>query len=417
MDLKKQVEAAQEAARTMAQLSTSTKNAALTQIAEAVKRNKKAILEANAIDLKKGEKKGLGPILDRLELNEERIEAIANETLKVVELKDYIGEVMEERKTESGFNLKRVRTPIGVIGMIYESRPNVTVDATSLCLKSSNAVILKGGSDAIHSNRVLVRIMQEAIAQAGMPFAAVQLVDPPSREAVNKMLKMKDDIDLIIPRGGKGLIDFVRENSVVPVIGTGAAVVHIYLDKEADLTKALPIVVNSKIRRVSICNSLDTLLVHKTQAKEFLPRLAKKLEKYKVEIRADQESFTILKNHYQNLKKAATADFDTEFLDYILAIKVVKSLNEALEHIEKHSLKHTEAIITDNKVTAGKFLKRVDAACVFHNMTTQYTDGAQFGLGAEIGISTQKLHVRGPFALEGLTSYKWIGEGDYSTRQ
>ena len=374
-------------------------------------------MEANAIDLKKGEKKGLGPILDRLELNEERIEAIANETLKVVELKDYIGEVMEERKTESGFNLKRVRTPIGVIGMIYESRPNVTVDATSLCLKSSNAVILKGGSDAIHSNRVLVRIMQEAIAQAGMPFAAVQLVDPPSREAVNKMLKMKDDIDLIIPRGGKGLIDFVRENSVVPVIGTGAAVVHIYLDKEADLTKALPIVVNSKIRRVSICNSLDTLLVHKTQAKEFLPRLAKKLEKYKVEIRADQESFTILKNHYQNLKKAATADFDTEFLDYILAIKVVKSLNEALEHIEKHSLKHTEAIITDNKVTAGKFLKRVDAACVFHNMTTQYTDGAQFGLGAEIGISTQKLHVRGPFALEGLTSYKWIGEGDYSTRQ
>lgn len=416
MDLKTQVAEAQKAARHLAQVSASAKNAALTKMSEAIKRHEKAILKANAEDLKAGEAKGLGPILDRLKLDEGRIAGIVAETLKVVTLKDCVGEVIEERKVESGFKLRRVRVPIGVIGMIYESRPNVTVDATSLCLKSGNAVILKGGSDAVHSNRVLVRVMQEALAQTDVPFEAVQLVDPPTREAVNEMLKMKDEIDLIIPRGGKGLIDFVRENSVVPVIGTGAAVVHIYLDEKADLAKALPVVVNSKVRRVSICNALDTLLVHRQRAKEFLPKLANELNKHKVEIRADAESYEILKGGYENLKEAEETDFDKEFLDYVLAVKVVKDMEEALDHIEKHSLKHTEAIITDDHTRAKQFIKRVDAACVFHNMATQYTDGAQFGLGAEIGISTQKLHARGPFALEGLTSYKWTGEGEYLVR-
>lgn len=400
-DLHSLVSQAREASKKLALISTDSKNKALLKIAKALRDNSKKILEANEIDIALGEKNGLGPMIDRLMLNNERIENMAREVENVASLKDYVSEIIEDKTREDGLRLQKIRVPFGVIAMIYESRPNVTSDASVLCIKSGNSVILKGGSDAINSNRAIVKIIKEALSQTEIPSEAVQFIDTVEHSVVTELLKMKEDIDVVIPRGGKGLINFVSENSRIPVINTGASVVHTYIDKDADIDKACKIVVNAKTRRVSICNALDTLLVHKDIEKTLMQKLLPMLKEKNVEVRYP----------------ARDEDLGVEFLDYILAVKVVSSLNEAIEHITKYSLKHSEAIVTENRETAEEFLKRVDSACCFWNASTQFSDGAQFGLGAEIGISTQKLHVRGPFALEGLTSYKWVIRGDGHIRQ
>jgi glutamate-5-semialdehyde dehydrogenase len=427
-------EKAKLASQRLALLSTTAKNQILEGIAERIEDNIPYILAENKKDIAAGKKKKLPKgLLDRLLLTEDRLNNIAAEVRKVIALKDFVGNIMEARELPNGLMLKKVRVPLGVVGMIYESRPNVTVDAATLCLKSGNAVILKGGSDAINSNRALVKIMKEVLGEAGAldPKSyledAVQFIDSDNRRAVEELLKLRDIVDVIIPRGSKRLIDFVRENSTIPVIETGASVVHTYVHEDADVSMAVKIVMNAKLRRVSICNTLDSLLVHKSVAEKFLKTLALALPKNpykatKLTIKADAEAFNILRKTSKpkvfklTILKAKPADFHEEFLDYCLAVKVIDSLDQALEHISRHSLKHSEAIVTESANVAQKFLNSVDAACVYWNASTQFSDGAQFGLGSEIGISTQKLHVRGPFALEGLTSYKWVVEGTGQVR-
>lgn len=422
-DLETQAKLAKEASRKLALLTAEEKDDALKKIAEALLENKEEIFKANKIDLKNGEKNGMTTMLDRLRLTEKRLKAIADDVLNVVKLPDYVGKVIDEQVVESGLRVQRIRCPLGVIGLIYESRPNVTVDATALCLKSGNSVILRGGSDAINSNRALVSVMQNAIRETSVPEDVIQFIDSTEREVVNEMLTLREYIDVIIPRGGKDLINFVVKNSTVPVIETGASVVHTYVDKDIDLDMAVKVVINSKTRRVSVCNALDSLLVHKNISEKFLPVLAERLKEHSkskdqplVEIRADVRAHKILESDYHNLSFVNLDDYDTEFLDYIMSIKVVDSFDEALAHIYDHSLKHSEAIITSNKEVGERFAQEVDAACVFWNTSTAFADGAQFGIGAEIGISTQKMHARGPFALEGLTSYKWVVRGKGEVR-
>lgn len=425
---------AYEASKRLALFSSDMKNEILEKIAEAIEFSIPAILKANKIDVNNAFKKHMpAGFVDRLTLNKDRLKNIVAEIRKVESLKDPVGETIESRELPNGLFLRRVRVPFGVVGMIYEARPNVTVDSAVLCLKSGNAVILKGGSDAINTNRALVKLIKTVLQEVGglQPENglkdAVQFIDSTDHAIVQEFLKLNGLVDVIIPRGGKKLINFVRENSTIPVIETGASVVHTYIHEDADINKAVKIILNAKLRRVSICNALDVLILHKNIAKKFLLNFIAALPKnsYKInklEIRADSGSFNILREMKRPkkfdlaLKKAEEIDYDTEFLDYILAIKTVKSFDGAEEHIAHHSLKHSEAIITENSDIAQRFLQSVDAACVYWNTSTQFSDGAQFGLGTEIGISTQKLHVRGPFALEGLTSYKWIVEGNGQIR-
>ncbi len=430
------------ASRHLALLSMVAKNEILEKIADMLQENIPLILRANEKDMKAGRKNGLSEgLLDRLLLTESRLEGIISEVRKVASLPDPIGTILESKEMKNGLFIRRVRVPLGVIGMIYEARPNVTVDAAVLCFKSGNSVILKGGSDALNSNVALVKIIQEVLKEVGglAPRAgladAVQLIATTDRNATKELLTMRDLVDVIIPRGSKNLIDFVRANATVPVIETGASVVHTYVHDDADMTKAVKIILNAKLRRVSTCNTLDTLLVHKNITQKLLTALIKAFAEKpyqapQLEIRADGASYAVIKKLLATddkisgntqgtpltLKKATATDYTTEFLDYILAIKVVNDLDGALSHIAEHSLKHSEAIVTENGATAQRFLNEVDAACVYWNTSTQFSDGGQFGLGAEIGISTQKLHVRGPFALEGLTSYKWIIEGNGNIR-
>lgn len=414
----------------MAVLSSDAKNKALSSMADALRKHAGSIIEANKRDIAAA---GDGPMSDRLMLNEERIENMAKEVENVAALDDYVGRIIDEHTRDDGLSLQRVRVPLGVVGMIYESRPNVTSDASALCLKSGNAVILKGGSDAINSNRAIAEVIRNALSATSVPLDAIGFVDSADRAVTAELLTLKGDIDVIIPRGGSGLIDFVAATSRIPVIETGASVVHTYVDADADIEKALKIVVNAKTRRVSICNALDTILVHKNIAEDFLRWLAPLLAEKNTEMRCDARAMCILKckkcghgpdeactinpDAPKNVRIATDDDFGKEFLDYILAVKVVDSTDEAIEHVAKYSLKHSEAIVTENRDTAEDFLKRVDSACCYWNASTQFSDGAQFGLGAEIGISTQKLHARGPFALEGLTTYKWIIRGNGHIRQ
>lgn len=412
------------AARIIAKLTTAEKNQILERIANKLDVYRVEILEANQKDMRVGEEKGLGSVLDRILLDDERIDGIIGDTKNVITLEDQVGKVIDSNERPNGLKVSRKRVSIGVVLMIYEARPNVTIDATVLALKSGNAVVLKGGSDAIHSNRALVKVIHEALSELGLPTEIVNFIDSTERSVVGDLLQAKDEIDVVIPRGGKGLINFVVENSKIPVIETGASVVHTYIDAEADLKKALQITVNAKTRRVSVCNALDVVLVHQSMVSEFLPLLGAELQRLHdekgmplVEIRADEQSLEILKKEgYQKIKAVKVEDYDTESLDYVLVVKVVDNLDEALDHIYLHSLKHSEAIVTENQENADRFLNEVDAACVYHNTSTAFSDGAQFGLGAEIGIATQKLHARGPFALEGLTTYKWVIVGNGQVR-
>ena len=394
-------------------LSTKEKNQILNQMAEALEANTQKIIAANQKDLAKADDYGIKETMkDRLRLDEARIQEMANGIRQVATLPDPIGNVDKMWQNADELMIGTKRVPLGVVGMIYESRPNVTTDAASLCFKTGNAVILRGGKEAFYSNQLLVAIMQAVLAQNDIHPGAIQFVDDISREVVQEMMRLNDYLDVLIPRGGAGLIQNVKNHATVPVIETGTGNNHVYIDKDANLEMAVKITMNAKTQRPSVCNAIETLLVHKDVASEVLPILEKELLAKNVEIRADQKALAYL----TQASEATQADWETEFLDYILAIKVVDSLEEAIAHINKYNTKHSEAIVTENYSAAQKFLNEVDAAAVYVNASTRFTDGFVFGFGAEIGISTQKLHARGPMGLDALTSIKYIIYGQGQVR-
>ena len=410
--------AAKEASKRLAYLATGIKNRALHNISRDLLARKSEILAANKEDYKEAEASGMNAaMLDRLVLNDSRIEAIAGDVLNVAALPDPVGEVFDMRTQPNGLLIGKKRVPLGVIGAIYESRPNVTIDISSLCLKSGNAMILRGGKEAVRSNNALVRVVQDASASAGMPDGAIQCVENTDRALVDHMLTMSGIIDLIIPRGGAGLIRSVAERASMPVLTGGIGVCHTYVDKSADVEKAVAIVYNAKVQRPTVCNALDTLLVHADIAGGCLPLIAAELAKAGVELHCDRPAMAILKNQSGlKLVPATDEDWGKEFLSLVAAIKVVDSLDAALAHIEHYGSGHSEAILTEDYTSAARFLNEVDAACVYVNASTRFTDGAQFGLGAEVGISTQKFHARGPLGLKELTTYKWIIYGSGQVR-
>lgn len=397
----------------MSQVTTEQKNKALLTIADALEDNASIILQANKKDLDSGKQKGLNSgLLDRLMLNDERIKAMADGARQVAELDDPCGKVLYEYKKDNGLYIKKISVAIGVIGIIFEARPNVTVDAAVLCLKSSNSVILRGGKEAFNSNMALTRVMQDALQKAGFPRDVIQLVEDTTRQSANDMMTMNDYLDCLIPRGGKGLIKAVVENSTVPVIETGSGNCHIYVDETADIDMAAEIIFNAKTQRISVCNACESLVVNSKIIDKALPVIVKKLEQKNVEIRGDERACAVC----PQIKKATPEDFYTEYLDYIISVKTVDTVDEAIEHINKCSTGHSESIITQNKDNADKFMKCIDSSSVYVNASTRFTDGGEFGLGAEIGISTQKLHARGPMGLEQLTSAKYLIYGNGQVR-
>lgn len=399
---------AKKSAESLAILTTEQKNEALYCMARAIEKEKERILKANQQDLHNGRENGLSTaLLDRLELNEGRLQGIVEGLEQIVELPDPVGEVLSAWEQKDGLHIEKVRVPLGVIGMIYEARPNVTVDATGLGLKTGNAMLLRGSSSALHSNRAFVDVMREGLRRTDVPEEAVQLIEETDRRSVREMLTLHEWIDVIIPRGGAALIQHVVSESSVPVLETGAGVCHIYIDREAHPDMAHRIVVNAKTDRPGVCNAVETLLVHAAWAEQQLVPLVNELIQQGVEVRGCLRTQSLV----PAAKAADEVDWETEYLDTVLSIKIVDDLNEAVEHIHQYGTRHSECIITDNKETAGAFLQRVDAACVYHNASTRFTDGFVFGFGAEIGISTQKLHARGPMGLPQLTSYKYVLRG------
>jgi len=417
-NLKAKGKAARAAARRLAYLSTDIKNTALLNIAGDLLARKDEILAANKKDYDAAKASGMGAaLLDRLMLDESRLESIAQDTRAVAALADPVGETFEMRTLPNGLQVGKRRVPLGVIGAIYESRPNVTVDISALCLKSGNAVILRGGRETVNSNIAIAKVIHEACKKAGMPEGCVQFIENPDRALVNHLLKMNDVIDMIIPRGGAGLIKSVKENATMPVVSGGIGVCHTYVDKSADIDKAVAIVYNAKVQRPTVCNALDTVLVHADIAEKYLPKMAKELSKAGVEMHCDEGSMAILKaDKSLKLVPAVDDDWGKEFLALVAAVKVVDSLDGALEHIGKYTSGHSEAILTGKYGAAMRFLNEVDAACVYVNASTRFTDGSQFGMGAEVGISTQKMHARGPLGLKELTTYKWIILGSGQVR-
>lgn len=394
-------------------LSTQAKNDLLVKAAEQLVADSAKILEANAIDMENGEKAGMSSgLLDRLKLTEERIAGMAEGLTQLAGLDDPIGEVLGMKKRPNGLLIGQKRVPLGVVGIIYEARPNVTADAFGLCFKTGNAVILKGGSDAIHSNIAVVESLQKALAACGLPVDALQLITDTSRETTTAFMKLNRYVDVLIPRGGAGLIRAVVENSTIPVIETGTGNCHIYVDESADLRMAADIVMNAKTQRVGVCNACESLLVHEKAKDAFLPVIAERLRSRQVEMRGDEAVCALV----PDCVPATEEDWGKEYLDYILSIKTVGSVDEAIAHINRYNTKHSEAIITENYTNAQKFLEEVDAAAVYVNASTRFTDGSEFGYGAEIGISTQKLHARGPMGLTALTTTKYIIYGSGQIR-
>ena len=407
--------AARAAARHLARLSTGVKDRALLNIADALKTRETEILEANRRDLQTGKEAGLSDaMLERLLLNSERLDGMAADVRTVTSLPDPVGETFDMRTLPNGLQVGRRRVPLGVIGAIYESRPNITVDISVLCFKSGNAVILRGGSEAIHSNTALANLVRDAIAEAGAPRDAVQFVGATDRALVEQMLAMKEHIDLLIPRGGADFVRYVGEKAQMPVITGGVGVCHTYVDKDANLESAVAIAYNAKVSRPTVCNALDTLLVHSEAAPKCLPAIAREWAKAGVEMHCDLRALSILgPSEALNLKPATEEDWGMEFLSLTASVKVVDSMDEALEHIEQYGSGHSEAIVTEDYSSAMRFLDDVDAAVVLVNASTRFTDGGQLGLGAEVAISTNKMHARGPMGLRELTSYKWtiLGTG------
>ncbi len=404
------------AVRRLSQLSNPQRNAGLFAIAKMIRARKQDILAANAEDLHAGAEAGLSEsLLDRLRLTSERLDDIANGVEKVASLPDPIGEEFDSRVLDNGLRLSKRRIPIGVIGVIYEARPNVTADIAALCIKSGNAAILRGGKEARRSNRALADVVAAGCADAGLPANSVQLVHSTDRNLVRELLRADDYIDMIIPRGGAGLHRFAVENATIPVITGGMGVVHIYVDKAADPAKVVPIVMNAKTQRPSVCNAMDTLLIHRDVAATILPVVAQSLTEAGVKLRCGPRAFDLLSGDFP-VHPAEDEDFDTEFMALIAAIKVVDSLDDALDHIFEHSTKHSEAIITEDYAAATRFVNELDSAAVFVNASTRFNDGGQFGLGAEVAISTQRLHARGPMGLKELTTYKWVVLGSGQVR-
>ena len=405
--------AAKAASLELARLTTEAKNAALRAMARALMEKSPEILAANEADMQRGREGGMPEsLLDRLMLNEARIAGMAEGLEQVADLPDPIGRVMDEWTRPNGLVIRKVRVPIGVIGIIYEARPNVTVDAAALCLKSGNAALLRGGKEAFRSNQAVVKVLREALAEGGLPADCVQLVEDTSRQSAQELMALTEYLDVLIPRGGAGLIRSVKENARVPVIETGVGNCHVYVDKDADLDMAANIIYNAKCSRPSVCNAIETILVHQDVAEEALPLIQARLDEKQVELRGCEKAQAIL----PGITPATEEDWATEYLDYILAVKVVASLEEALEHIARYSTGHSECIVTENYTAAQRFLNEVDAAAVYVNASTRFTDGGQFGLGAEIGISTQKLHARGPMGLEQLVSTKFLIRGSGQVR-
>jgi glutamate-5-semialdehyde dehydrogenase len=412
MSVKELCMKAKKASAELALLSTEQKNNALNEIKNSLQKNSKQILEANKTDLLNGKEKGMNEsLLDRLALNEKRINEMICSLNEVIALNDPIGEVIESWVQKDGLKISKIRVPLGVIALIYEARPNVTIDASALCLKSGNAVVLRGSKNALNSNKALVKAVHEGLEKSGLAKDAVKLIEETSHDAVGELLKMHSLIDAVIPRGGKKLISFVVENSTVPVIETGTGNCHIFVDESADFEKSAEIIFNAKTQRPSVCNAVETVLVHEKIAEKFLPLMDSKLKN--TELRGCEKTRKIL----LNAKKATEEDYFTEFLELILAVKVVKDVNEAINHINKFGSRHSDAILSENKKNIERFLRKVDSACVYCNASTRFTDGNMFGMGMEIGISTQKLHARGPMSLKELTSVKFAVKGNYQTRK
>ena len=412
--IEKMGEKSKEASRILSVSGELLKNKALNKIADDLEKYSEDIKKANAIDIENGKTNGLREsLLDRLLLTDARIKGMADGARKIAMLQDPIGQVLSGNTLPNGLKITKVRVPLGVIGIIFEARPNVTVDAAALCLKSGNTVILRGGKEAINSNIIISEIMRRSLRESGLPEDCVQLIQDTSRQSSIDLMCLTDYLDVLIPRGGACLIKSVVENSKVPVIETGVGNCHVYVDSDADIDMAENIIFNAKTSRPSVCNAIETILVHKDIAEAALPRIKEKLDTKNVELRGCKETIKILGN---SVKPAVEEDWSTEFLDYILAVKVVDSFEEAIEHISKYSSGHSEAIITNSYRKANEFTSKIDAAAVYVNASTRFTDGGEFGLGAEIGISTQKLHTRGPMGLNELTSVKFIVEGNGQIR-
>lgn len=405
--------AARQASYQLASLSTSQKNQALLAIADLLETERATILAANEQDLAQARDNGMSEaLLDRLQLTPARLTAVANDVRQICRLNDPVGEVIDGRILDNGLKLERRRVPLGVVGVIYEARPNVTVDVASLCLKTGNAVILRGGKETYRTNAATVKVIQQALIQCGLPSAAIQAIESPDRELVNQLLKLDRYVDMLIPRGGAGLHKLCRENSTIPVITGGIGVCHIYMDESMEFKPALDIITNAKTQRPSTCNTVETLLVHQGIAAEFLSVLSADMHKAGVTLHACPQSLSLLTGGPAQVVAAEAADYDDEWLSLDLNVKLVADIAQAVQHIREHGTQHSDAILTRSLSRAEQFVREVDSSAVYVNASTRFTDGGQFGLGAEVAVSTQKLHARGPMGLDALTTYKWIGYGD-----
>lgn len=411
---------AKAASRQLATLSTEDKNNALLAIADRLEEQADQVLTANKKDVEEGRANGLDDaLLDRLLLTEERIGKLAAGVRKIADLQDPVGKEIEGRVLPNGMRLSKRRIPIGVMGVIYEARPNVTIDIAALCLKTGNASILRGGSETLRSNLALIQVIQSALEETAAPVESAQYIGDTDRALVTELLTMDEYVDMVVPRGGAGLHELCKEKSTMPVITGGIGICHIFVDESADLTRAVDIVENAKVQRPSVCNALDTLLVHKNVAQELLPKVAKRLQENKVELRAEGKAYEILgaNGNGAQLLEAGPDDFDQEWLSLVLGIRTVNDLDEAIRHVQDHSTEHSDSILTNNWKNATRFTNEVNSAAVYVNASTRFTDGGEFGLGAEVAVSTQKLHARGPMGLEEMTSYKWVGIGDGHVRK
>jgi len=416
--LKEMGRLARAASRRMANAESKVKDYALHLLAESLEKANPAIIDKNRLDIEAARDSGMSEaMVDRLVLTAKRIEGLASDLRRVTELPDPVGECFDQCVLPNGLKLCKRRVPLGVLGVVYESRPNVTIDVAGLSIKTGNSALLRGGKESIHSNRILAELAREALERAGLPPEAVQFIDNPDRALVLELLHLHEFVDIIIPRGGEGLHRFCRENSRIPVITGGIGICHIFVDESADLEKALPVIHNAKTQRPSVCNALDTLLVHQGIAPKFMPIIVEYLAPAGVTFRVDQPALAYVNPLLRTIQPAGPDDFDTEWMSLVLGIKVVSGIDEAIEHTNRHSMGHSDSILTGNNAHADRWIREVDSAAVYVNASTRFTDGGQFGLGAEVAISTQRLHARGPMGLRELTTYKWVAQGEYHVRE